>query len=223
MLHVPQNYRRKGQNKAKQFIASVATTLGVELPNSRAALLQYNETVGPVITFSQYSGLKKFYDDLSDLPRNGKMSKITVAIREASKRIFSSDSRLAVSRVAVLLNFGRADDIQEAEVAAAQLRLKGVKLFVVHVGLVREMNSLRKLVSDTENLFHATDVAGLADIVIPIHNKIISESGNYRITQKNMQQQMVICSCLFYSTDCQRTLFVGPFLFHHTRQMDSRF
>ncbi|XP_028390942.1 uncharacterized protein LOC114515803 isoform X4 [Dendronephthya gigantea] len=176
MIHIPPSYRRREQNKAKQFIASVATTLGVELPNSRAAFLQYNETVGPVITFSEFSGLKKFYDDLSYLSKNGEMSKIAVAISEASKRIFSTDSRLAVSRVAVLLKFGQADDIQEAEVAAAQLRLKGVKLFVVHVGDAREMDSIRNLVSDAENLFHANDVAGLANVVIPIHNKIISES-----------------------------------------------
>ena len=166
---------RRSRNKAKQFFASVATTLGVDLPNSRAALLQYSDTVGSVITLANYTNLKKFYNDLYQLPVNAGENQIDLAILETSKQIFSSESRVAVSRLAVLLTFGSALNMQQAQNAAAELSAKGVKLFIVHAGSEKEMASLSKLVSGS-NIFHATNVDGLMDLVIPLHNRIIKES-----------------------------------------------
>ncbi|CAB3990368.1 fibrillin-1-like, partial, partial [Paramuricea clavata] len=176
LLHGADSLSKKDRNKAKQFISSVATTLGIEVPNSRAALLQYNEGVGSVFTFSKYTDLTNFYDNLHRLPVSTGKNQIDVAIREASKQIFSSESRLAVSRVAVLLTFGKPLNIQQAQIAVIQLRSKGVKLFVVHVGSAREMTSLRKLVSNKHNLFHANTIDDLMDLVIPLHDKIVNES-----------------------------------------------
>ncbi len=151
------------------------------MPNSRAAMFQYSETVGPVITFSNYEDLKKLYDDLYRLAPNLGKNYIDVAISGTSKRIFSSASRVAVSRLAVLLTFGEALNVQQAQNAAAELSSKGVKLFIVHVGSVEEMAQLHRLVSNRHNLFHASTINDLMDVVLPLHNKIVNESGSYQI------------------------------------------
>jgi hypothetical protein len=81
----------------------------------------------------------------------------------------------------VLLTFGEALNVQQAQNAAAELSSKGVKLFIVHVGSVQEMAQLHRLVSNRHNLFHASTINDLMDVVLPLHNKIVNESGSYQI------------------------------------------
>lgn len=180
LFHSAGGLTRRDRNKGKQFIASVATTLGIEVPNSRAALMQYKEAAGPVATFSKFKDLESFFDALYRLPSETGKNQINVAIREASRQIFSAESRAAVARVAVLLMFGKTFDIEMAEVATVELHSKGVKLFIVHVGSMADFNveSLRKLVTNNDNIFHANAVDDLMDLVLPLHNKIVEESGN---------------------------------------------
>lgn len=173
----PSLRRKKNWNKAKQFIASIATTLGIEKPNSRAAVLQYGDIVGRVFTFSNYTDLPKFLNDLYRLPYEPGKNRIDVAIRRASKQIFSSESRPAVSRIAVLLTFGKAAEVEQAKAAAAELRVKRVKLILVHVGSEADMALLRDIVSSDDYLFHSNILDNLTELVLPLHDKIISESG----------------------------------------------
>ena len=202
MIHGAEGLSRKNRLKARQFIASVATTLNVQVPNSRAALLPYNEIVGPVITFDKYKDLKKFYDDLYRLPAEEGKNQINLALSEANKQIFSSESREAVSRVGVLLNFGKALDIEKAQIAVAELNSKGVKLFIVHVGTEQQMAPLLKLVSNKENLFHASSIDDLMGLVTPLHDKIVSESGNY--------SKMISCIIMLYNI-----FFLTYFFLHY--------
>jgi hypothetical protein len=240
VLNGGEDLNRRDRNKAKQFLASVATTLDVEMPNSRAALLQYTETVDPVVTFTNYEDMKKFYNDLHLLPINQGRNQIDLAIRETSKQIFSFESRAPVSRLAVLLTFGNALNIQQAKTAAVELSSKEVKLFIVHVGSKEEMASLNQLVSN-DKIFHARTIDGLMDLVIPLHNKIVAESGNHQTHLYNNiiansgnnyinKEKEHLCSFYihplhftYFSADSQRTFFRGHFLFNHTRAMDSSF
>lgn len=142
--------------------------------------MQYKETAGPVVTFSKYTDLETFFDALYRLPAETGKNQIDVAIREASRQIFSSESRVAVSRVAVILMFGKTYGIEMAEISAVDLHSKGVKLFIVHVGSMEELDmaSLRKLVTNKDNILHADAIDDLMDLVLPLHDKIVEESGN---------------------------------------------
>ena len=194
MFHSVDGLSRKDRNKGKQFIASVATTLGIEVPNSRAALMQYRETAGPVVTFSKYTDLEAFFDALYRLPAETGKNQIDVAIREANRQIFSSESRAAVSRVAVILMFGKTYDIEMAEIAAVDLHSKGVKLFIVHVGSIEEFDiaSLRKLVTNKNNVLNANKIDDLMDLVLPLHDKIVEESGNNKLGSENVLSHVTV-------------------------------
>ena len=181
VFHAAEGFRRKRFNRAKQFIASVATILGINPPNSRGALLQYSNNAGPIVAFNKFTHLEKFLEDLSRLPKEKGKNRVALALRVASARMFNSQSRIAVSRVAVLVTFGKAIDEDGAEIAAMQLKAKGVKVFVVHVGSEEDMASFGKLASNADMFFHVNALNNLTDLVLPVDAKIVSESGNYAV------------------------------------------
>ena len=156
--------------------------------------MQYRETASPVVTFSKYTDLEAFFDALYRLPAETGKNQIDVAIREANRQIFSSESRAAVSRVAVILMFGKTYDIEMAEIAAVDLHSKGVKLFVVHVGSIEEFDiaSLRKLVTNKNNVLNANKIDDLMDLVLPLHHKIVEESGNNELSSENVLSHVIV-------------------------------
>ena len=173
--------------KIKQFINGLATAHGVDGVNSRVGLIQYSDSPSVRVRFEQSENLTDFTQTLVDLRQESGGNRIDLALKMANQGLFSASSRNTVSRVAILVTFGKqarsSPGSKSLKGIAARLRSRGIKLIVVAIGSdVDAPIILEKIVEDPRNVVNVKQFNELNNEVLPLATKVCDEIGKYTLS-----------------------------------------
>ena len=172
--------------KIKQFINGLATAHGVDGVNSRVGLIQYSDSPSVRVRFEQSENLTDFTQTLVDLRQESGGNRIDLALKMANQGLFSASSRNTVSRVAILVTFGKQARSSPGSISlkgiAARLRSRGIKLIVVAIG--SDADDLEKFVKDPRNVVNVKQFNELNDEVLRLAKRVCDESGKSKFIGK---------------------------------------
>lgn len=178
ILHSDENLSSKKMNRLKQFISSVATIYGVDGIKSRAGLVLYSDNATVRARFNQFKNLEQFNMVLTDLRGEPGKNRMDVALKEANQRLFTSHS--SVSRIAILVTIGQQTRNSTESVSlksiAAELRARGIKLFVVALDPNVDIPTLQQMVNRPSHVLNVKTARKLNNQVVPLTEQLCRES-----------------------------------------------
>ena len=171
----------------KQFINGIATAYGVDGKTLRAGLVTYSDSPSLRVTFDQSKSLRQFTKALIDLRQESGGNRLDLALNLTDLGLFSVSSRDTVSRVAIIVTFGKQARSSPGSISlkgiAARLRSRGIKLIVVAIGSdVDAPIILEKIVEDPRNVVNVKQFNELNNEVLPLATKVCDEIGKYTLS-----------------------------------------
>ena len=170
----------------KQFINGIATAYGVDGKTLRAGLVTYSESPSLRVTFDQSKSLRQFTKALIDLRQESGGNRLDLALNLTDLGLFSVSSRNTVSRVAILVTFGKQARSSPGSISlkgiAARLRSRGIKLIVV--AIESDADDLEKFVKDPRNVVNVKQFNELNDEVLRLAKRVCDESGKSKFIGK---------------------------------------
>ena len=179
----------------KQFINGIATAYGVDGKKLRAGLVTYSDSPSLRVTFDQSKSLRQFTKALIDLRQESGGNRLDLALKLTDQGLFSVSSRDTVSRVAILVTFGKQARSSPGSISlkgiAARLRSRGIKLIVVAIGSDVDAPILETFVKDPRNVVNVKQFNELNDEVLPLAKRVCDESGKSKLIGKKKELNMI--------------------------------
>lgn len=176
----PSNYR-----KEKELVKRVAATLNIAPGRSRIALILYSNFATAAVRLDEEKTLASFDNLVDGLPHERGVTRIDRALKLA-RSIFDSNgvTRRGVPKIFILLTAGKqtmAQDVLTLDEAARPLHERDVKIFVVGMGSNVDVEELKAVALDKEDLFLAPSFDNLVSLSGSLSKKMCQVASKYTV------------------------------------------
>lgn len=176
----PSNYR-----KEKELVKRVAATLNIAPGRSRIALILYSNFATAAVRLDEEKTLASFDNLVDGLPHERGVTRIDRALKLA-RSIFDSNgvTRRGVPKIFILLTDGKqtmAQDVLTLDEAARPLHERNVKIFVVGMGSNVDVEELKAVALDKEDLFLAPSFDNLVSLSGSLSKKMCQVASKYTV------------------------------------------
>lgn len=176
----PSNYR-----KEKELVKRVAATLNIAPGRSRIALILYSNFATAAVRLDEEKTLASFDNLVDGLPHERGVTRIDRALKLA-RSIFDSNgvTRRGVPKIFILLTDGKqtmAQDVLTLDEAARPLHERNVKIFVVGMGNNVDVEELKAVALDKEDLFLAPSFDNLVSLSGSLSKKMCQVASKYTV------------------------------------------
>lgn len=176
----PSNYR-----KEKELVKRVAATLNIAPGRSRIALILYSNFATAAVRLDEEKTLASFDNLVDGFPHERGVTRIDRALKLA-RSIFDSNgvTRRGVPKIFILLTDGKqtmAQDVLTLDEAARPLHERDVKIFVVGMGSNVDVEELKAVALDKEDLFLAPSFDNLVSLSGSLSKKMCQVASKYTV------------------------------------------
>lgn len=177
----------------KDFVKQISKYLNVNPGRFRAAYVSYGDQARTVFKFNDYRSLAEYEGLVDGAPYVGGQRRMDRALDAASTLL--TETRPSAPKIVVLLTAGRQSlgvNRRLIDEAAARLRDKGAKTYVIAIGAGPNKNELRGAVDRPEDIIPVRSFNKLSPTASPISRELAGGTGKF--TPHSF--------CLFYGTIC---------------------
>lgn len=180
-----------GLVKEKGFVKALARAFQVPILNSRMAVLLYGSVPMPSKGLIVYKSFNDFDNDVDSLKAVSGDRRMDLALKTAENLLQREESR--TRNIVILLTTGRqASGYRDQQLADSGKAARGVgaEVFVVTIGSEQNLEELRSVVADFQNIYQVGSLDYLKREALPIGRDIIGgKSGKYFIFRIFLQEK----------------------------------
>lgn len=169
--------------REKDFVKNAAYSLNLAPGRSRIAVILYSSYARLPIGFGDHSTMQPFRDDVDKLSLIGNSRRIDRALNAAETLLKGAPSNRP--KVVILLTAGKQDSGvgDSLSGAAAPLQTMGAKTYVVAIGREPDVQELRPVVKNDQDMFTVSSFAALEPRTRPIVKHIARNIGKNRLVE----------------------------------------
>ena len=185
LLDSSDNIDAKSFEKQKSLVIHIARSFGISQNTSRAALVLYSDTASVHFGFEESSSTTKFVAAVHKMPHQKGGASMDKAFDVAIRDVFPN-GRVGIPKIAfVMANGQQASDAKALGAASEPIRKAGVKVVALGVGTGIDLQQLRSVVEEDEDVLQADSYDQLILERKNVSKIICEEAGEFRSNISN--------------------------------------